>query len=384
MVTRDVTGKLPDLSRPSPVLQHRVDTLLQLSEFLSEPACDRTPPLCARPKGCPLSAWRGRMRQGSAISPGGIGLWRHRERSRSSRGPEAASGEQPHWRCTRTGFRWCSPGAAARCWKRRPHSPERRRRRCLWCQPIDQASIASLFDTVKATYGRIDLLFNNAGISTRNMPFEDLTVEQWSNVVAVNLTGSFLCAQHAFRMMKSQEPRGGRIINSRMQPCRGLVTQGTAIRQRARWRRSLARDQPRAGRMFAGARDDLRHDQGAATGAETPAGLTGSATVKAYVLYIDWRVSSHARPGADVRVIGAGREPGFICRSARLSAGANWADSRTENVLSRGIGCPLWRNCLHEDQEEELSCRSIKRATSASAMRRPAPGFRFWSRRGVA
>ena len=168
----------------------------------------------------------------------------------------------------------------------------------------DQASIASLFDTVKATYGRIDLLFNNAGISTRNMPFEDLTVEQWSNVVAVNLTGSFLCAQHAFRMMKSQEPRGGRIINSRMQPCRGLVTQGTAIRQRARWRRSLARDQPRAGRMFAGARDDLRHDQGAATGAETPAGLTGSATVKAYVLYIDWRVSSHARPGADVRVIG--------------------------------------------------------------------------------
>ena len=65
-----------------------------------------------------------------------------------------------------------------------------------------------------ATYGRIDLLFNNAGISTRNIPIDDLTYEQWSNVVAVNLTGSFLCAQHAFRMMKNQTPRGGRIINN--------------------------------------------------------------------------------------------------------------------------------------------------------------------------
>jgi NAD(P)-dependent dehydrogenase (short-subunit alcohol dehydrogenase family) len=78
----------------------------------------------------------------------------------------------------------------------------------------DPASIASLFDTVTATYGRIDLLFNNAGTSTRNIPIEDLTLAQWSNVVAVNLTGSFLCAQHAFRMMKSQQPRGGRIINN--------------------------------------------------------------------------------------------------------------------------------------------------------------------------
>ena len=78
----------------------------------------------------------------------------------------------------------------------------------------DPAAITALFDAAKQTYGRIDLLFNNAGISTRGIPFEDLTYEQWSNVVAVNLTGSFLCAQHAFRIMKEQEPQGGRIINN--------------------------------------------------------------------------------------------------------------------------------------------------------------------------
>jgi NAD(P)-dependent dehydrogenase (short-subunit alcohol dehydrogenase family) len=78
----------------------------------------------------------------------------------------------------------------------------------------DPASVAALFDAVKETYGRIDLLFNNAGTSTRGIPFEDLTFEQWSTVVATNLTGSFLCAQHAFRMMKAQQPQGGRIINN--------------------------------------------------------------------------------------------------------------------------------------------------------------------------
>ena len=58
------------------------------------------------------------------------------------------------------------------------------------------------------------MLFNNAGTSTRGIAFEDLTFEQWSNVVATNLTGSFLCAQQAFRMMKQQPPQGGRIINN--------------------------------------------------------------------------------------------------------------------------------------------------------------------------
>ncbi len=79
---------------------------------------------------------------------------------------------------------------------------------------MDPKSIDALFDRVKSTYGRIDLLFNNAGTSTRNIPIEDLTYEQWSAVVATNLTGSFLCAQHAFRMMKAQNPQGGRIINN--------------------------------------------------------------------------------------------------------------------------------------------------------------------------
>ena len=78
----------------------------------------------------------------------------------------------------------------------------------------DPAQIEGLFAAVKNTYGRIDLLFNNAGISTRGIPFEELTYEQWSDVVAVNLTGAFLCAQHAFRMMKAQDPQGGRIINN--------------------------------------------------------------------------------------------------------------------------------------------------------------------------
>jgi NAD(P)-dependent dehydrogenase (short-subunit alcohol dehydrogenase family) len=75
-------------------------------------------------------------------------------------------------------------------------------------------AVAALFDRVKEKFGRLDVLFNNAGMGAPALPMEDLTFEQWSTVVAVNLTGAFLCAQHAIRIMKAQQPRGGRIINN--------------------------------------------------------------------------------------------------------------------------------------------------------------------------
>jgi NAD(P)-dependent dehydrogenase (short-subunit alcohol dehydrogenase family) len=78
----------------------------------------------------------------------------------------------------------------------------------------DAGSVRALFDAVRTRYGRLDLLFNNAGVGAPGIPLEDLTVEQWQAVVDINLTGSFLCVQEAFRSMKAQTPRGGRIINN--------------------------------------------------------------------------------------------------------------------------------------------------------------------------
>ena len=78
----------------------------------------------------------------------------------------------------------------------------------------DPASVKALFAKTQAAFGRLDLLFNNAGMGAPPVPLEDLTYEQWKSVVDANLTGAFLCTQEAFKLMKSQEPRGGRIINN--------------------------------------------------------------------------------------------------------------------------------------------------------------------------
>jgi NAD(P)-dependent dehydrogenase (short-subunit alcohol dehydrogenase family) len=78
----------------------------------------------------------------------------------------------------------------------------------------DPVSVRELFAKTKDAFGRLDLLFNNAGISGRAMPLEELPYEKWKSVVDTNLTGTFLCTQEAFKIMKSQEPRGGRIINN--------------------------------------------------------------------------------------------------------------------------------------------------------------------------
>jgi NAD(P)-dependent dehydrogenase (short-subunit alcohol dehydrogenase family) len=95
-----------------------------------------------------------------------------------------------------------------------PHGDVSQRALAVATDVCDPASVAALFAATQARFGRLDLLFNNAGVGAPPVPLEDLTLQQWRAVVDTNLSGVFLCIQQAFRIMKAQDPRGGRIINN--------------------------------------------------------------------------------------------------------------------------------------------------------------------------
>lgn len=92
--------------------------------------------------------------------------------------------------------------------------PHREHARVVPTDISDPAAVRALFASARDAFGRLDLLFNNAGMSARGVPLEELTFDEWKAVVDVNLTGAFLCTQQAFLLMKEQQPQGGRIINN--------------------------------------------------------------------------------------------------------------------------------------------------------------------------
>ncbi len=92
--------------------------------------------------------------------------------------------------------------------------PDGKRALAVAVDVSDEAAVRGLFEKTRQTFGRLDVLFNNAGTGAPPIPLEDLTLEQWRRVVDINLTGVFLCTQAAIRLMKAQTPRGGRIINN--------------------------------------------------------------------------------------------------------------------------------------------------------------------------
>lgn len=85
---------------------------------------------------------------------------------------------------------------------------------CVVCDVADPDAVAAAFTEIGTAFGRLDLLFNNAGAAARAVPMEELSFDEWKTVVDVNLTGAFLCTQQAIKLMKAQRPRGGRIINN--------------------------------------------------------------------------------------------------------------------------------------------------------------------------
>lgn len=82
------------------------------------------------------------------------------------------------------------------------------------CDVSDPESVRNLFENIKEKFGRIDLLFNNAGVVAPGIPIDELSIEDWRKVIDVNISGAFFCTQQAFALMKSQDPQGGRIINN--------------------------------------------------------------------------------------------------------------------------------------------------------------------------